>query len=69
MYPKGFRRGRWAGLTTTSVAHLMNLNRNKTGRLLHQLQRAIGRELTLEDIGELVLNVRSEKEEQLWLHI
>lgn len=67
MYPTRFHRGRWAGLTVTTVAALLRCNRKKASRLLYELQQELGRPPTLEDIGDMILTERWDEQRDLYL--
>lgn len=51
--------GRWAGLTAKTVSKLCGITHYKAKTLLRLRQDLLNRELNLEDIGQLVYEIKS----------
>jgi|LakMenEpi03Aug12_release.lakeMendotaPanAssembly.Ray.scaffolds.fasta_scaffold220474_2 hypothetical protein len=58
-YPKGFHRGRHAGLSVNTIAELLGVHRNTARRLISRKMEWQNKEsLDLNDIGEMVYGFR-----------
>lgn len=56
---KKLYNGRWAGLSAKTVSRLLGISYYRTKNILKHQQERLNRPLILEDIGELVYNVRN----------
>lgn len=46
--------GKWSGLTAVTVSRLLNRSYYYTKKVLKEKNEELGREISLEDIGELI---------------
>jgi hypothetical protein len=51
-------RGQWSGLSTPTVAELAGISVKQMNRLLQSLSVKLDRELTLNDIGQVIAECR-----------
>lgn len=56
---KNLYNGKWAGLSAKTISKMLGISYYKTKILLKLREEDLSRTITLEDIGELIYNVRN----------
>lgn len=55
-------RGKWCGLSALTVSKMMNASHTSARELMRSLRATLGRELELNDIGELIQEYRNRQD-------